>query len=181
MLSNFKEFLKLRERQSPLLARQRLRQTYARGTSRHVILPPRSRQGDARLLCGLHHRHVGHSASRVHPCSWQVHGISIGKKIFTSECALGFGCGGIWCFYAARPSVRVRSCRMRFHLIHSSTTEYSRKAYPSTTMIPPCVYNNSTYSSTTADKRAKMPTRRDSTDALSRIERATVDPTENVW
>ena len=113
-----------------------LRQTYARGTSGHVIFPPRSRRGGARLLCGLHHRHVGHSASRVHPCSWQVHGISIAKKSFFKRVCFGFGCGGISCFYVARPSVRVRSCRMRFHLMYSSTAEYSRKAYPSTTHDP---------------------------------------------
>ena len=113
-----------------------LRQTYAKETSRHVILPPRSRLGGARLLCELHHRHVGHSASLVHPCSWQVYGSLYQKKCFFKRVRFAFGCGGISCFYVARPSVRVRSCRMRFHLMYSSTAEYSRKAYPPTTHDP---------------------------------------------
>ena len=42
------------------------------------------------MLCGTDSRHVGHSAFRVHPCSWQVHGISITKKmLFQGVCALG--------------------------------------------------------------------------------------------
>ena len=91
----------------------------------------------------------------------------------------GFGCGGISCFYVARPSVHVRSRRMRFHLMYSGTAEYSRKACPSTTHDPTmCVQQQ--YSSTTAEKKAKTQRRGDSTDALSRIECSIVEPTENV-
>ena len=42
------------------------------------------------------------------------------------------------------------------------------------------MYNNSTYSSTTAEKKTKTQRRGDSTDALSRMERSTFEPTENV-
>ena len=29
------------------------------------------------MFCGTDRRHVGYSAFRVHPCGWQVHGISV--------------------------------------------------------------------------------------------------------
>ena len=61
------------------------------------------------MLCGLNHRHVGHSASRIHPRSWQVHGISIAKKSFFKRVCFGFGCGGISRFYVARRTT-VRTC-----------------------------------------------------------------------
>ena len=39
--------------------RREPRQTPARGMSRHVFWPPRSRRGGAWVLCRLHHRRVG--------------------------------------------------------------------------------------------------------------------------
>ena len=143
-------------------------------------MPPRSRRGGARLLCGLHHRHVGHNAFRVHPCSWQVHGISIAKKIFLSGCALALGAAGFRVFMSHdRPYVSVRiACG--FTLCTAVQQSTAEKHIHQQSTIPPCVYNNSTYSSTTAEKKAKTQRRGDSTDALSRMERSTVEPTENV-
>ena len=96
-----------------MLARQ---STAADVRKRHVILPPRSRRGGARLLCGLYHRHVGHSVCSIHPFSWQVHGISITKKMFLQGDVLWVRRDFVF-FNVARPSVRVRSCRMWFHLM----------------------------------------------------------------
>ena len=60
---------------------------HARGMSRNVFCPPRSRRGGAWLLCGLHTRHVGHiafSCSLVH-----VHRESPEKKnAFWGGCVL---------------------------------------------------------------------------------------------
>ena len=111
MLLTFKDFFKLRERQSPKLARQSTTVDIRKRDVEDVVLPPRSRRGGARLLCGLHHRHVGYNASLVHPCRWQVHGISIAKTTFSSGCALALalGAGGFRVFMSHdRPCVSVR-------------------------------------------------------------------------
>ena len=52
------------------------------------------------MLCGLHHRHVGHSTFGFDHSSWQVHRISRTKKMLTQAGVLfvGAACGGIfWC------------------------------------------------------------------------------------
>ena len=69
--------------------------------------------------------------------------------------------------------------RCVYHLtaVQQSTAEKPIHQQPT---IPTCVYNKSTYSSTTAEQKAKTQRRGDSTDALSRMERSTVEPTENV-
>ena len=85
-----------------------------------MILPPRSRRGGPRLLCGLHHRHVGHSASRVHPCSWQIHRISIAKKAFQA--------GVLWVrrnfVFLCRTTVR--TCPFVSHALSLGVQQYSR-------------------------------------------------------
>ena len=78
-----------------------------------------------------------------------------------------------------RPYVSVRiACG--FTLCTAVQQSTAEKHIHQQSTIPPCVYNNSTYSSTTAEKKAKTQRRGDSTDALSRIERSTVESTENV-
>ena len=59
--------------------------------------------------------------------------------------------------------------------VQQSTAEKPIHRQPT---IPPRVYNNSTYRSTAAEKKAKTQRRGDSADALSRMERSTVEPTE---
>ena len=80
----------------------------------------------------------------------------------------------------------VRTCPFVSHAVsldvqqavQQSTAEKPTHQQPT---IPPCVYNNSSYSNTIAEKKRK---RRDGkiqlTLRLSRIERSTVEPTENV-
>ena len=88
------------------------------------------------MLCGLHHiRRVGHSAHGVDHSSWQVHRILyIGfykklknvsceyirfleiKKCFSSGGVVGAAEFRVFCNAGrARPSIRVRSCRMWFN------------------------------------------------------------------
>ena len=79
----------------------------------------------------------------------------------------------------------VRTCPFVSHAVsldvqqavQQSTAEKPTHQQPT---IPPCVYNNSTCSSITAEKKAKTQRRGDSIGALSRIERSAVEPTENV-
>ena len=59
--------------------------------------------------------------------------------------------------------------------VQQSTAEKPIHQQPT---IPPCVYNNST--AVQQRKKAKTQRQGDVTDALSRIERSTVEPTKNV-
>ena len=127
-----------------------------------MILPPRSRRGGPRLLCGLHHRHVGHSASRVHTCSWKFHGIFIAKKSFFKRVCFGFGCGGIFsCFYVARRTT-VRTCPFVSPAVSLDVQQYSRVQQKSLSINNPRSHHVCTIiARTEVLRQKKKPKRRD--------------------
>ena len=161
-------------------------------------MPPRSRRGGARLLCGLYHRHVGHSAFRVHPCTWQVHGIFVAfffqagvlqvRRDFVFLCRTTIRTSP---FVSHSVSLDVQQysrvqqkslsinnkdvgCRSNFNPsgpLYTQDTSFSVKSsltavchgvqtlstdiFDQQPTIPPCVYNNSTYSSTSAERKSE--------------------------
>ena len=76
--------------------------------------------GEANLLCGLDTGHAREAPFVFIVAASRYMGfLELDRCFFKRGC---FGCGGISCFFKggqARPSVRVRSCRMWFHFDES--------------------------------------------------------------
>ena len=87
-----------------------------------MISTPRSRRGGATLICGLDPRQVGHSASLVHPCSWQVHRISSTSKAFQEDMVLHW----VWRDFVFFCCTTVRTFPFVSRAVSLDVQQYSR-------------------------------------------------------